>query len=334
MNNRFDYETDLLNFTPEYGETYNLYEESEEEFGSFIGDGVFNLSLLGRFASGQIWNEDHLALEILFHRQPKLRPANLDMLSGSNRLRRLNSLAVRHQRELKPIRERIVRPIFGHPANFQIGSEEGCQIQDRREEVRNLQPLRGGTFKGIVFYKRDTARSPRNQAVVNCIVLHHMAYNIGNDVNLYKKVGAQYIVTADGQIAQLYDDLDYLNSSNGFNPHCISIEFAGNFADHRYHWWKSGERPIPDRCYLTPVQISAGRCLLATLKTRLPDIKYIYAHRQSSRSREGDPGPDVWFNIGEWALSNLNLTDQLPRTHIGDGQPIPQIWRISRPQSP
>jgi len=40
-----------------------------------LSEGVFDLSLLGRFASGQIWNEDYLALELLFHRQPQLRPA-------------------------------------------------------------------------------------------------------------------------------------------------------------------------------------------------------------------------------------------------------------------
>src|SRR6266550_4315485 len=47
-----------------------------------LGEGVFDLSLLGRFASGQIWNEDYLALELLFHRRPQLRPVHLDTLSA------------------------------------------------------------------------------------------------------------------------------------------------------------------------------------------------------------------------------------------------------------
>jgi N-acetyl-anhydromuramyl-L-alanine amidase AmpD len=162
-----------------------------------------------------------------------------------------------------------------------------------------------------------------------------MAYNIGNDVNTYLRVGAHYIVTADGQVAQLYDDFDYLNASNDFNPRSIAIEFAGNFPDNRYRWWRDRDStsPLPDRCYVTPAQIRAGRCLLSTLKARLPTIKYLYAHRQSSKDREGDPGPDVWFNIGEWALSNLNLTDRLPRTYVGTGQPIPDAWRRGRPRT-
>ena len=299
-----------------------------------LGEGVFSLSLVGRFASGQIWNEDHLALEVFFHRQPRLRPAGLDTVPGSRRLRLLHWLAVKYQRELAPIRERIVRPIFGNPASFQVGSAEGCQIQDLREEVRKLGPLVAGTYKSKVYYKRAEHASPRKESAIDSIALHHMAFNIGNDVNSYKKVGAHYIVTADGQIAQLYDDLDFMNASDGFNPRSVAIEFAGNFSDHRYHWWKSSKQTIPDRCYLTPTQIRAGRCLLATLKKRLPDIKYLYAHRQSSKDRTGDPGPDVWFNIGEWALANLNLTDRLPRTHIGTGQPIPDSWRMSRSAIP
>lgn len=298
-----------------------------------FSQGVFSLSLLNRFATGQIWNEDHLALEILFHRQPQLCPAQLATLSGARRLSLLHTLAVKHRNALTPIRERIVRPLFGNPANFQVGPTESCTIRDLRADVRKLGPLLGGTYKGKPFYKRAAQASPRKQTAVDSVVLHHMAFNRGNDVNAYKKVGAHYLVTADGQIAQLYDDLDFLNASDGFNPRSIAIEFAGNFPDHRYYWWRSkdSKSPIPDRCYLTPAQIRAGRCLLATLKARLPNIKYLYAHRQSSKDRPGDPGPDVWFNIGEWALTNLNLTDQQPSTHIGTGQPIPKIWRLSRP---
>ena len=296
-----------------------------------LGEGVFDLSLLGRFASGQIWNEDYLALELLFHRQPQLRPANLDTLSASKRLPLLRKLAVKHQRELTPIRESIVRPIFGNPANFQVGPAGKCQILDLREEVRKLGPLYAGKYQGKSYNKKDIHLSPRKRATIDSIVLHHMAYNIGNNTTLYKRVGAHYIVTSDGQIAQLYDNLDFLNASNGFNPRSVAIEFAGNFANERYKWWKSPDLPIPDRCYLTPTQIRAGRCLLATLKAQLPGIKYLYAHRQSSEDRDGDPGPDVWFNIGEWALGNLKLTDRLPTTHVGTGKPIPQSWRKRRP---
>ena len=298
-----------------------------------LNEAVFDVSLLVRFASGQIWNEDHLALEILFHRKPSLRPAQLDMVSG---LKRLNRLAIKHQRELSPIRERIVRPIFGNPANFQVGPTGECVIQDLLEKVRKLGPLIAGRNDRGVYYKRNAGRSPRTQSAIDSIVLHHMAYNIGNDVDLYKRVGAHYIVTADGQIAQLYDDRDFLNASNCFNARSVAIEFAGNFRDHQDHWWKPrrSKSPIPDRCYLTPVQIRAGRCLLATLKARHPGIKYVYAHRQSSPRRPDDPGPDIWYHVGQWAVDNLGLSDGGPafkccnRRGTDCGNPIRDEWRV------
>jgi hypothetical protein len=301
-----------------------------ERVKQWLKDGAFNLSLLGRFATGQVWNEDHLALEVLFHRQPRLRPAKLDKATGLPRLALLNSLAVKHLRALAPIRERIVRPVFGNPANFQVGSAE-YPIRDLREVVRKLGPLPGGkTAKGVVWYKRQANLSPRPESKVDAIVLHHMAFNRGNDLSRYEKVGAHYVVLADGQIAQLYDDLDYLNASDGFNGRSVAIEFAGNFSDERYHWWKDRDRTIPDRCYLTPAEIRAGRCLLKAITTRLPGVKYVYAHRQSSKDRTGDPGPDVWCNVGEWAISNLKLTDRLPTTHVGSGRPVPDSWRTAR----
>jgi murein DD-endopeptidase MepM/ murein hydrolase activator NlpD/peptidoglycan hydrolase-like protein with peptidoglycan-binding domain len=296
-----------------------------------IREGVFGLSLLNRFAAGRVWNEDHLALEILFQRKPNLRPGQIESLSELKRVQSLNLLAVRYQRELASIREKIVRPIFGNPANFYIGTVDTCQINDMHEEIRKMGPLPGGkNQRGETWFKRDARLSPRKRTSINSIVLHHTAFNRGNDINTYKKVGAHYLVTADGQIAQLYNDLDFINASNGFNNRSVAIEFAGNFPDLNYRWWKPRDRKIPDRCYLTPVQIRAGRCLLVTLKRRLPDIKYLYAHRQSSGTRTNDPGPDVWFNIGEWALRELQLTDQLPATHIGTGKPIPESWRKAR----
>jgi hypothetical protein len=303
-----------------------------------LTDAVFNGSLVARFVSGRIWNEDHLALEILFHRVPARRPTGLDALSESARLRKLRSLAIQHQRELDPIRQQIVRPLFGNPSNFQIAPATGCMVQDLRAEVRKLG-AQSVTKEGRTFTKRVDRLSPRRAATVDSIVLHHMAYNIGNDVKSYLRVGAHYIVTADGQVAQLYPDLDFLNAANGFNHRSISIEFAGNFPTERYHWWAGRDNSVPpkrlhpDRCYLTPAQIRAGRCLLATLKARHPGIKYLYAHRQSSKDREADPGPDVWFQVGQWALATLALDDARPRLSVGDGQPIPASWRVARPSA-
>lgn len=292
-------------------------------------DGTFKPTLLEEFASGQVWNEDYLALEVLYVKNPSLRPSSLDTASETDRLKILRAQMLKHKTLLAPIVSGIIRPVFGNPSNFQVGQHAPCNIIDLRKEVTAQGRLKGGEINGRTWYKKDERLTPRSTAKIDCIVLHHMAFNRGNDVNSYKTVGAQYAVLADGKITQLYNDTDYLNSSNGFNSRCIAIEFAGNFPPFNYKWWASGGN-TPSRCYLTPAQARAGRSLLAELKGRFPGIKYLYAHRQSSSNKLEDPGPDVWFTIGEWAITTLGLTDLLPQPKTGTGSPIPSQWRIAR----
>ena len=64
-------------------------------------------------------------------------------------------------------------------------------------------------------------------------------------------------------------------------------------------------------------------------------LKRIVAHRQSSEQRENDPGPDIWYHVGQWAINNLGLTDGGPGYKIDKGNAIPDLWRkwgLAKPQ--
>src|SRR4029079_913327 len=56
-------------------------------------------------------------------------------------------------------------------------------------------------------------------------------------------------------------------------------------------------------------------------------LKTILAHRQSSGTRDNDPGPDIWFHVGQWAVDNLGLKDGGPGFKVGSGNPILDDWR-------
>ena len=56
-------------------------------------------------------------------------------------------------------------------------------------------------------------------------------------------------------------------------------------------------------------------------------LTHVLAHRQSSGTRENDPGPDVWFDVGQWAVNTLGLKDGGPGFKIDTGNPIPEEWR-------
>jgi hypothetical protein len=184
-------------------------------------------------------------------------------------------------------------------------SKLGTRIEDRtaitpREKRKNLR-------RGQVY----------------ALVLHQMAFSRGNDVKKYDKVTAHFIITPDGKIAQLHPISAYLYASNGFNKHSVAVEFAGNFPNTRGRCWK------PERfgCHrLTLAQIDAGRYLVQYLIHKI-GLTHILAHRQSSGTRENDPGPDIWYHVGQWAVDNLGLRDGGTGFKIDNGKPIPDSWR-------
>ena len=85
-------------------------------------------------------------------------------------------------------------------------------------------------------------------------------------------------------------------------------------------------------------------------------IEFVFAHRQGyvsdarlkgpnpfrSELRQGSvsspqtnersncPGPDVWYGVGEWGLTNLQLSDGGKGYKLADGDPIPDSWRKPR----
>jgi hypothetical protein len=77
---------------------------------------------------------------------------------------------------------------------------------------------------------------------------------------------------------------------------------------------------------VTQAQIDAGRTLVKYLIKKI-GLTHVLAHRQSSGSRENDPGPDIWYGVGQWAVDNLGMKDGGPGFKIDSGNPIPDEWR-------
>src|SRR5262249_50728294 len=145
----------------------------------------------------------------------------------------------------------------------------------------------------------------------------------------YLRTGAHFAILQDGRILQLHPISAMIWASNCTSPRSVAVEFAGNFPDTRGRWWfnctkdrTTGNYEEPDntnscqylaghreqkgceylkgkRNQVTPAQIEAGRFLVRSL-VRTMGLKTIPAHRQSSSSRENDPGPDIWYHVGQW----------------------------------
>jgi hypothetical protein len=170
--------------------------------------------------------------------------------------------------------------------------------------------------------RRLQIRAPEK---VYALVLHQMAccYQVRDPLTRFLGMAPHFAIIPDGRILQLHPLQWLTGASNGFNPGSVAVEFAGNFPDTRGKWWHGAEN---GQNQVTPAQIEAGRYLVRYL-IRTMGLKVIVAHRQSSGTRDNDPGPDIWYHVGQWAIDTLGLNDGGPGFKIGTGNPIPDLWR-------
>ena len=179
-----------------------------------------------------------------------------------------------------------------------------------------------------------TFRDPRT---LTSLVLHQMAYKAKDKYGQYSNpekyltVGAHFCIMRDGRIMQHHPISRFIWHSNCTSPLSIGVEFEGNFANTKGKWWydtnkTTGKKIIANEDTPTDAQFEAGQFLLTYLKS-IMGLKNVLAHRQSSDSRENDPGPDIWVNVGEWGLTHLGLSDGGTTFKCGKGNPILPEWR-------
>lgn len=140
-----------------------------------------------------------------------------------------------------------------------------------------------------------------------------------------RALGVHAHVTAfqDGTGAIAYPLAAYVFHGNGLNAESVGLEIEGAYSGAK----SIGE--VPDGA------VAAARELLERIldegrKAGMP-LRYIWAHRQSSPSRRGDPGAELWRRVVlEYAVPVLGLEMQPTRTW-GEGRPIPREWDPSQP---
>ncbi len=171
--------------------------------------------------------------------------------------------------------------------------------------------------------KENRKGKPRDMSKVYALVLHQTAFSRGNDTTKYDRIPVHFVITPNGKIIQLHPLSAYLWSSNGFNAGSVAVEFVGNFPNTKGKCWQAQKFGCHQ---LTQEQINSGRALIRHLINTM-GLTHVLAHRQSSGQRENDPGPDVWYHVGQWAVDNLGMKDGGPGFKVGSGNSIPDLWR-------
>lgn len=306
----------------------SLIAKGVDTIKDYINRGILSLKIISDFSKGIIYDERLIVDRIFSSRYPK----------GT-----INAQKIKEE-----IKTKIARPYFANLHTTLPDKNPPC-TQGFVTNLKSKAINKANTKGGMTFHNKNTHLSPR-KTTIDAIVLHHMAFSRGNNLDKYLEVGVHYIVLPDGKVGQLYDDKDHLNASDSFNGRSIAIEFAGNFPYGNFNWWNprptpANPNPVHFKSYLTPAQALAGRCLIEHIKKNNPSIQYILAHRQAcGPDRPYCPGHDVWLAVGEWGIRNLGLSDKNNsgnpiigqcygscKTKKCPGLPIPQDWRKARP---
>ena len=194
---------------------------------------------------------------------------------------------------------------------------------------RVTDALGGASGSRIIDLTDKTDKShrkgKRDPKKVYALVLHQMAccFRPADPLKRFLSINSHFAIAADGRILQLHPITELLWSSNGFNAGSVAVEFAGNFPNTKGRWWE-GDKFGRNRP--TPEQLEAGRYLVRYLIDKM-GLTHVLAHRQSSASRENDPGPEVWYHVGQWAIEKLGLKDGGPGFKLPGANPIPDEWR-------
>ena len=116
----------------------------------------------------------------------------------------------------------------------------------------------------------------------------------------------------------------YVWHANGLNATTLGLEIEGVYPGLDSGHAGAGDTPV------TPLLIATARACLARLVTEAraagAPLVNVYAHRQSSDTRRGDPGEALWKAVAlEYAVPVLGLKCH-PAEVCGDGAPIPVEW--------
>jgi hypothetical protein len=204
--------------------------------------------------------------------------------------------------------------------SYDVDKREASLPRSRKGKIRLKLKRKPGEESGEITY---VAKKFRSLSVVDSLVLHSTAGPERN-VEKYWDFSVHFVITPNGTIIQNHDEDVRTHGSSGFNKRSVSVEFVGLFKrghDRRGNeQWAKGStlRHVP-----TTHQIYSGRKLVRYLKQTI-GIKYVLAHSQAAN--KNCPGPEIWFNVGEWAIDNALSADGRDIT-TGSGKIIPDDWR-------
>jgi hypothetical protein len=188
----------------------------------------------------------------------------------------------------------------------------------------------GGIIDIIGQHKRPKLYGrQRSWDDITGVTLHQTGCRMPSDPHKWRRLNAHIGLPKDGGIVLVNAMTDMIWHGQGLSQSTIGIEIEGNFmgVEGKPHTlWKGGG----PAAHLTDGQLLAIPELFKYLQFQFGANGQIWSvvrgHRQSSRSRCGDPGSAIWKNVAMPWIEKLKATDGGPGWSKGTGRPIPGDW--------
>lgn len=176
---------------------------------------------------------------------------------------------------------------------------------------------------------------PWNQ--ITGVTLHQTGCAMPSSPAGWDRLNAHIGITQEGKAILANNPCDMIWHGQGLSSTTIGIEFEGNFSGvdgDLSTLWKGGGGPN----HLNPAMMAAAEAVRVYLadqfKSHGAEWKHIYAHRQSAKSRIGDPGEEIWREIAIPWCFKMELDEEFfdggSDFHLGQGRPIPMDWSMNR----
>lgn len=161
------------------------------------------------------------------------------------------------------------------------------------------------------------------------VTLHQTGCNMPQNPAGWDRLNAHIGITQEGVAILVNDPTDFIWHAQGLSKNTIGIEIEGNYygidGDERT-LWKGGGGPH----HLNPEMLKALEDVRMWLVEQFAfhgsRLQYLYAHRQSAKSRIGDPGEEIWKSVAlPWSEKTKGL-GTYPVNKVGTGRQIPKEW--------
>jgi len=164
------------------------------------------------------------------------------------------------------------------------------------------------------------------------VTLHQTGCEMPSNPRGWSRLNAHIGITQEGKLILVNKFTDMIWHAQGLSKTTIGIEFEGNFHGVRGRTntlWRGGGGPH----YFNIAMHMAANKLFDYLARWFAERKlhwnFIHAHRQSSATRRGDPGSEIWKGVAMAWADRLGMTemDGGEGWHLKEGRGVPGVWK-------